>query len=204
MFARVCAVCAGPVEKILGPFACPWKFVRWRSAAQDSCSTSCVMRPQSCLPRQRSIADACRTGSCRRSASTSASSAAVNREFGRAHGTLTCVVLPHAPHATSACSPASNWKKSKRRHERRSRSRTRCTVDPQRGQASNAPSHFTLKSIRRLTVSSATSTTTHGGYRPNALVNSFSTPSLTAALLVVCAPRGYVDRLRAACPPRSR
>lgn len=56
---------------------------------------------------------------------TKASKAAVKPEPGRAQGINIWVVLPqplHAMRGTSQCSQASNWKKSKWRQDRRSRS----------------------------------------------------------------------------------
>jgi hypothetical protein len=110
----------------------------------------------------------------------------VKPEPARAHGTLSWVVLPQAPHATrgtSACSQASNWKKSKCRQERRSRSCTGCDAALQAGQLSNVPAQLTSKSMRLAGTSSLTSSTNHGGCRPNALVNSASTPMLNFVLL---------------------
>ena len=106
-------------------------------------------------------------------------------EPGRAHGTLSWVVLTQAPQATrgtSACSQASNWKKSRCRQERRSRSCTGWEAAPQAGQLSSAPEQLTLKSMRLAGTSGLTFSTTHGGCSPNALVNSASTPTLKPAL----------------------
>lgn len=94
--------------------------------------------------QQRSSAAAWRRGNSWHSASAgaSASKAPVNPEPRYAQGTLNCVVLPQLAremHGTFACSQASDWKKSRYRHERRSRSCTGCEVTPQRGQASSAP-----------------------------------------------------------------
>ena len=139
------------------------------------------MRRQSCLSAQRSSAAAWRTGSSRHSASASASNSAVKPEPSRAQGTPAWLVLAQrvqATRGTSACSQASNWKKSRCRHERRSRSWMRCSAAPQCGQASTLAEQCTSKSMRRRAVSSSTLATSHGGARPNALVNNPSTPAL--------------------------
>jgi hypothetical protein len=99
------------LEALLGP----------RLVDEDS------MSRHSCLSLQRSRAVAWRNGSWRHRASARASNAAMKPEPGRAQGTLSWVVLPKPPLATrgkSACSQASNWKKSRCRHLRRSRSWT--------------------------------------------------------------------------------
>ena len=99
----------------------------------------------------------------------------------RAQGTPTWPVLPQpvqATRGTSACSQTSNWKKSRCRHERRSRSWMRCSTAPQCGQTSTAAEQRTSKSMRRRTVSRSTLSTSHGATRPNALVNNPSTPTL--------------------------
>ncbi len=136
-----------------------------------------------------------RTGNSRHNANAnaSASKAAVKPKPGRAHGTKSCVVLPQAPQATrgtSACSQASYWKKSRRRHDRRNRSCTRCEAAPQAGQFSSAPWQRTSKSMRLCATSSLMSSTTQGGCKPSALVNSASTPTLNA---VLPAARGPAD-----------
>ena len=143
------------------------------------------MRRHSCFSLHRSNAEAWRTGSLRHSASAKASKGAVKPEPGRAHGMLSWVVLPQAPQATrgpSACSQASNWKKSRCRQERRSRSCTGWEAAPQAGQLSSAPEKLTSKSMRLAGTSGLTFSTTHGGCSPNALVNSASTPTLKPAL----------------------
>src|SRR5258708_36276612 len=78
------------------------------------------MRRHRGLSAQRSSAAACRTGSSRHSDNAKASNSAVKPEPSRAQGTPTCVVLPQpvqATRGTSACSQASNWKKSRRSEE---------------------------------------------------------------------------------------
>ena len=54
---------------------------------------------------------------------------------------------------------------------------------PQAGQLCEAPEQLTSKSMRLAGTSSLTSSTNHGGCRPNALVNSASTPTLNSVLL---------------------
>ncbi len=111
-----------------------------------------------------------------------ASNSAVKPEPSRAQGTPTCVVLPQpvqATRGTSACSQASNWKKSRCRHERRRRSWMPCAGVLQCGQLSNLALQRTSKSMRRLAVSRSTLATSHGATKPNALANSVSTPTLT-------------------------
>src|SRR5471030_2725029 len=112
--------------------------------------------------------------------------------IGRAHGTSACVVLPQAlqsTRGTSACSHASNWKKSKCRQLRLMRSWTPCPSTPQAGHDNLLASHFTSKSIRRLTVFRSTLDTTHGACKPSAVVNRASTAILIRELWTQ--KRGY-------------
>ena len=98
-----------------------------------------------------------------------ASKAAVKSEPGRAHGTGTCVVLPQPPQATRGtlqCSQTSNWKKSRCRQDRHSRSCTGLWAARQGGHAERACEQPISKSMRRLAVSSLTSSTTHGAATP--------------------------------------
>src|SRR4030095_10680749 len=74
------------------------------------------------------------------------------------------------------------------RHERRSRSCTRCEAAPQAGQLSSAPWQLTSKSMRLRATSNLTSSTAHGGCNPSALVNSASTPTPLETLPAAAAP----------------
>lgn len=96
-----------------------------------------------------------------------------------AHGTSSCVVLPHEVHltlGTLACSHASNWKKSRCRHCLSTRSCMPCSGAPHCGQASRCVAQVTVKSMRRLAVFRSTSLTDHGACNPRAAVNKVSTP----------------------------
>src|SRR5476649_2773535 len=94
------------------------------------------MRRHSRCERTRNWFAACATGKVWHNDRASASNNKVKPLPGRAHGTSACVVLPQAlqsTRGTSACSHASNWKKSKCRQLRLIRSWTPCPSTPQAG-----------------------------------------------------------------------
>src|SRR5471030_772135 len=150
------------------------------------------MRRHSRCERTRNWFAACATGKVWHNDRASASNNKVKPLPGRAHGTSACVVLPQAlqsTRGTSACSHASNWKKSKCRQLRLMRSWTPCPSTPQAGHDNLLASHFTSKSIRRLTVFRSTLDTTHGACKPSAVVNRASTAILIRELWTQ--KRGY-------------
>src|SRR5476651_1017874 len=150
------------------------------------------MRRHSRFERTRNWFAACATGKVWHNDRASASNNKVKPLPGRAHGTSACVVLPQAlqsTRGTSACSHASNWKKSKCRQLRLMRSWTPCPSTPQAGHDNLLASHFTSKSIRRLTVFRSTLDTTHGACKPSAVVNRASTAILIRELWTQ--KRGY-------------
>ena len=137
------------------------------------------MRLHSRLAATRNMPAAWLTGRCPHSDSPSASNNKVKPLPGRAHGTSSCVVLPHEVHltlGTLACSHASNWKKSRCRHCLSTRSCMPCSGAPHCGQASRCVAQVTVKSMRRLAVFRSTSLTDHGACNPRAAVNKVSTP----------------------------
>src|SRR5471030_1983660 len=143
------------------------------------------MRRHSRCERTRNWFAACATGKVWHNDRASASNNKVKPLPGRAHGTSACVVLPQAlqsTRGTSACSHASNWKKSKCRQLRLIRSWTPCPSTPQAGHDNLLASHFTSKSIRRLTVFRSTLDTTHGACKPSSVVNRASTAILIREL----------------------
>lgn len=132
------------------------------------------MRPHSRLAATRSMPAAWLTVRCLHGDRASASNNKVKPQPERAHGTSTCVVLPHALHftrGTLACSHASNWKKSRCRQCLSTRSWTPCSGAAHCGHASLCDPQVTVKSMRRLAALRLTSLTNHGACNPSAAVH---------------------------------